>query len=181
MDGLGRLRLSIINEPTIRFIPLLIFRETWLDQSLCCIEISAIRNGSLEVQFEKLCVLMFADPLQNFLHAIVLTCLVAVVLGQRSPYAGSRPSGYKDRFRPTSATAAPAATADNEIGNRFGEENTSGTTQRIPIDVWGDRQVFEILSRYPADKQPFWLLNYQTIEAHRQPIRGWNPRPCFVP
>lgn len=100
--------------------------------------------------------------------------LFAVALAQRSPYAGSRPSGYKDRFKPT-----PAA-LPNEIGSRFGNENSGSSsgnqipvsTQRVPIDYAHDRVEYDILSAYPVDRQPFWLVNYQTIEAHRQPIRG---------
>lgn len=107
--------------------------------------------------------------------SLIAAIMVSVAMAQRSPYAGSRPSGYKDRFKPTVAAAA-----NNQIGNRFGEENSASgnlvgapvVTQRIPIDLWNDRAGYDILSRYPVDKQPFWLLNYQAIEAHRQPIRG---------
>lgn len=110
---------------------------------------------------------------------VIAAIMVSVAVAQRSPYAGSRPSGYKDRFKPTQQTQ-PAAAVNNQIGNRFGEENSAAgnlvgapaVTQRIPIDYWNDRGGYDILSRYPVDKQPFWLINYQAIEAHRQPIRG---------
>lgn len=118
---------------------------------------------------------------------LVILSAIALVVAQRSPYAGSRPSGYHDRFRPTAASAA----VDNGIGNRFGGENSASAnlvagrpTQRIPIDALKDREIYEVLSRYPVDKQPFWLINYQTIEAHRQPIRGWltvNQKLCGAP
>lgn len=109
---------------------------------------------------------------------VAMLLLVTLVLAQRSPYAGSRPSGYHDRLKPT-----PAAVS-NDIGNRFGSElnpaASSGnvvttvpqSTQRVPIDYQHDREYYEILSQYPVDRQPFWLVNYQTIEAHREPIRG---------
>lgn len=103
--------------------------------------------------------------------SLILAIIVSVTVAQRSPYAGSRPSGYKDRFKPISGQ-------NQIIGNRFGNDNSAsgnliaGSTQRIPIDALQDREIYEILNRRPVDKQPFWFLNYQTIEAHRNPIRG---------
>lgn len=102
---------------------------------------------------------------------------MAVTEAQRSPYAGSRPSGYKDRFKPT--TTATVVNNNQDIDNRFGNGNSNllgaasvpVSTQRIPIELLHDREVYDIYNRHPVDKQPFWIVNYQTIEAHRQPIR----------
>ena len=111
------------------------------------------------------------------LISLIVSLLVAVALAQRSPYAGVRPSGYKDRFRPT------AAAGENEIGNRFCSETNQAvpasgnlvaagnapatSTQRLPLQFLHDREGFDIYNHYPVDRQPFWLLNYQTIEAQR--------------
>lgn len=68
--------------------------------------------------------------------------VVAASLGkaQRPPYAGSRPVGYKDRFRPRPTGAAASATSLNDIDNRFGEiannlDNSTNVTQRPPVGV----------------------------------------------
>lgn len=113
----------------------------------------------------------------RFVSIVIGTMLVAASFAQRSPYAGSRPQGYKDRFRPSTA-----AVVDNDIGSRFGNGNTATANlispaptpsrQRIPIELQHDREAFNIYNRFPEYKRPFWILNYRTLEAHRQPIRG---------
>ena len=32
----------------------------------------------------------------------------------------------------------------------------------------GDIAAFNLLSQRPIEQQPFWLINYQQIEAHKQ-------------
>ncbi|CAD7094170.1 unnamed protein product [Hermetia illucens] len=178
--------------------------------------------------------------------------VVAASLGkaQRPPYAGSRPVGYKDRFRPRPTGAAASATSLNDIDNRFGEiannlDNSTNVTQRppvgvevvygepsdpsntnaqdqsnaasgngqqpqqqeqgvnvvnrlggsrkssivptattisatptiapfrqttlnhVPYDAHGDVFLVNLLNQRPVDQQPFWFVNYQAIEAHR--------------
>lgn len=88
---------------------------------------------------------------------------------QRSPYAGRRPTGYKNRFTPETL----AANTDNGIGNRFGGTidplAPTTTTQRIPYDAHGDYALVNQLNRLPVDQRPFWLINYEAIEAQRNP------------
>lgn len=82
---------------------------------------------------------------------------------QRGSYAGARPSGYKDKFSPNNVDGN-----QNEIADRFGAANADGvTTQRLPYDAYGDQFLVNRLSELPQDKQPFWLINYQAIEAQR--------------
>lgn len=88
---------------------------------------------------------------------------------QRGHYAGvSRPSGYKDRFSPNNLN-----TADTQVVDRFGgngSTNNNGvttTTQRLPHGAQGDVFAFNRLSQLPLDRQPFWLINYQAIEAQK--------------
>ncbi|KPJ15634.1 hypothetical protein RR48_04851 [Papilio machaon] len=60
-----------------------------------------------------------------------------------------------------------------ELGNRFGE----GTTQRLPLEAQGDRDLVDRLSKLPLDKQPFWFINWQALEAHRQRPQSYPIRP----
>ena len=96
----------------------------------------------------------------------VILILIPIILAQRSPYAGSRPNGYRDKFVPQ---VAQTTTANPGLLNRVGNENSSSTTTtRIPIEAMGDIAAFNLLSQRPIEQQPFWLINYQQIEAHKQ-------------
>lgn len=93
-----------------------------------------------------------------------------MIYAQRSPYAGRRPTGYKNRLTPETL----AATENNDgIGNRFGGQidplAPTTTTQRIPYDAHGDHELVNHLNRLPIDQRPFWLINYEAIEAQRNP------------
>jgi len=94
---------------------------------------------------------------------------VAEIYGQRSPYAGSRPSGYKDRFKPESSATSSTNSTDGDVGNRLGDSNNSLTTstERLPYDAYGDTFLVHHLNQLPQDKRPFWILNQAHIEAHR--------------
>lgn len=82
--------------------------------------------------------------------------------GQRSPYAGSRPSGYKDRFKPE-VTGTGANGANTDVANRVGES----TNERLPYDAYGDAALVNHYNQLPADKRPYWLINQAHIEAQR--------------
>lgn len=102
---------------------------------------------------------------------VVIVIIVPLILAQRSPYAGSRPNGYKDKFVPQVQVTQPT-TSDSGLLNRVGGE----TTKRIPIEAMGDISGFNLLSQRPIEQQPFWLINYQHIEAHKQkPQLQTNP------
>lgn len=92
-----------------------------------------------------------------------------MVSAQRGSYAGgSRSTGYKDRF----LTSSPSDNG-NTLQDRFGASNSTNnstvqsTTERLPHDAYGDQFAFNRLSQLPQERQPFWLLNYKAIEAHR--------------
>ncbi|XP_016999379.2 uncharacterized protein [Drosophila takahashii] len=76
------------------------------------------------------------------------------------------------------------------VANRFGapdSENptasspTASTTTtptpvapvlgQLPVDAHGDREWVNYLSQLPVENQPFWFINYQAIEAHRNSSR----------
>ncbi|CAK1586829.1 unnamed protein product [Parnassius mnemosyne] len=101
-----------------------------------------------------------------FIQFLVMAASACIVLGQRPFFAGSRPIGYPELENKTT-------TPVDELGNRFGE----GTTQRLPIEALGDRDLVDRLSKLPLDKQPFWFINWQAIEANRQKPQTFPLRP----
>lgn len=108
---------------------------------------------------------------------MVLTLLFTVCIAQRAPFAGKRPAGYKDRF-------TPDKTNDAVLNTRFGENDVTSSTPRLPYDAHGDAAVVDILNRRPVDQRPFWLINYEAIEAHRNggvpPVPSTPARPSFA-
>ncbi|KAH8384370.1 uncharacterized protein LOC110177514 [Drosophila serrata] len=52
--------------------------------------------------------------------------------------------------------------------------STTGSPQipsRLPVDAHGDQEWVNHLSSLPVENQPFWFVNYQAIEAHRNSSR----------
>jgi hypothetical protein len=91
--------------------------------------------------------------------------LVTVAEAQRGSYAGLRPinGGNKGEF--------PTTRASTGLNSRFGEDNSinGGVQQPHPaaLGFGHDPSLVNKLSQLSEDRQPFWLLNYQQIEAHR--------------
>lgn len=56
---------------------------------------------------------------------------------------------------------------------RFGADDRSTTTQRLPVEALGDRDLVNRISKLPVDQQPFWFINWQALEAHRQKPQTW--------
>lgn len=96
--------------------------------------------------------------LKSYLFAVVAISLSAA---QRSPYAGGRPQGYKDKYTPQTAEV---------IANRFGEQSqaAAATGQQLPHAAHGDATYVQLLNSLPIDRRPFWFVNYQAIEAAQQ-------------
>ncbi|KAK2585199.1 hypothetical protein KPH14_009906 [Odynerus spinipes] len=122
----------------------------------------------------------------------VLLCgaLACLAHAQRPPYAGSS-NRYPVVLPQYLETAAPS------VGNRIDSENkdtsaTSGTIYTstlatttttipadLPVDALGDIDLINRIKTWPRDKQPFWFINWQQLEAHRNPNgpRGTRPPP----
>lgn len=82
---------------------------------------------------------------------LLLILSVSLINAQRSPYAGFRSSaGFENS------------------GNRVDVPSTSNYNQRVPLDARNDVPLYNQLLTLPLEQQPFWLLNYQHIEQHRQ-------------
>ncbi|CAH2092786.1 unnamed protein product [Euphydryas editha] len=103
-------------------------------------------------------------------HFFFISAWIVICASQRSPYAGRRPIGY-----PVLEITTSAARNDT-LGNRFGENGTT-TTQRLPVEALGDRDLFNRLGQLPQDKQPFWVLNWQALEQHRQKPQSYPQKP----
>lgn len=70
------------------------------------------------------------------------------------------------------------------LGNRIGAEDTnasapafSTTTQRtipfdLPVDAHGDIDLVNRIMTWPREKQPFWFINWQAIQAHRGDVNN---------
>ncbi|XP_053610870.1 uncharacterized protein LOC128675468 [Plodia interpunctella] len=101
----------------------------------------------------------------------ILSTLVLCSIAQRSPYAGRNPIGYP-QLDPTTTTT----TADG-LGNRFGEDDVSTTTERLPLEANGDRELVNRLKKLPLDKQPFWLINWLALEEQRKNPQTYQPKP----
>lgn len=87
--------------------------------------------------------------------------LISAVGAQRGSYAGVRPisNGIKGPY-PTEQNTG--------LSNRFGGDNEiNGPPQPLPVDALGDAYLVNRISQLPEHQQPFWYLNYQHIEAHR--------------
>lgn len=104
-------------------------------------------------------------------------CVVLVASGQRAPFAGSRPNGYKDKLQTDNANTANTAN-NNVIADRFGgNTNTgvTGTTEKLPHLALGDKEIVDRLNTLPVDQRPFWLVNAEAIEAQKNQGRPSNP------
>lgn len=108
---------------------------------------------------------------------IALLCVTAVffvpsqfsVLAQRPPFAGQRPNGYHDRLL---NNMPMADTSVVPLDNRFGgNSNTASRSdippERLPTAALGDPMIVDTLNQRPIDQRPFWLVNYEAIEAQK--------------
>lgn len=104
---------------------------------------------------------------------MLLASFVVTAWAQRPTYAGSGPIGtpqLASRFRDTStSTSTSTTTAASGVANRNGGDGTSTTTVRLPVDARGDADLVNRLSQWPRENQPFWLINAEHIEKHRNP------------
>ncbi|XP_047535515.1 uncharacterized protein LOC125069931 isoform X2 [Vanessa atalanta] len=107
----------------------------------------------------------------NTSHFIIFSALIVICASQRSPYAGRRPIGF-----PVIETTTLASPQNDSLGNRF-DTPENATTQRLPIEALGDRDLINRLGQFPQDKQPFWFINWQALEQHRQKPQSYPLRP----
>lgn len=105
------------------------------------------------------------QPKQAHLFTAVVIALSAIatipatVTAQRPPYAGQRPTGYHDRLNNTDVVP---------LANRFGgNNNAAAPTQQLPTAALGDAVLVNQLNQRPVDQRPFWLINYEAIEAQK--------------
>ncbi|KAI4483849.1 hypothetical protein M0802_013266 [Mischocyttarus mexicanus] len=121
-------------------------------------------------------------------YIVLMSAMACLGYSQRPPYAGSS-HRYPVVFpqyteTPVAAAAAAAATIkpgqNTDVGNRINVENgissnainpASSTTIKVPIDLpidaLGDIDLVNRIKTWPKEKQPFWFINWQQIQAHR--------------
>ncbi|KYN43915.1 Translation initiation factor IF-2, partial [Trachymyrmex septentrionalis] len=67
------------------------------------------------------------------------------------------------------------------LGNRIGEESAAAATPSLsttinpadlPVDAHGDIDLINRIKTWPRDKQPFWYINWQAIQAHRGDVNN---------
>ncbi|XP_047991984.1 carboxylesterase 1E [Leguminivora glycinivorella] len=106
----------------------------------------------------------------SILHSRLLTSLLTVhiITCQRGSFAGKRPIGYPELLNRTTTTVDP-------LGNRFGAGDS--TTERLPVEANGDRDLVDRISKWPIDKQPFWYLNWKALEEQRKNPQTFAQRP----
>lgn len=87
---------------------------------------------------------------------MVVFTIVDNIAAQRGSYSGSRPIKGAEK----------GPYPDNSgINNRFADSNSLDTP--LPVDANGSYDLINRISQLPKEQQPFWFLNYQAIEAHR--------------
>lgn len=108
----------------------------------------------------------FCVKRKMLLICVVVALLFISVNAQRPSFAGGRSgSGYKDAY-----VQPPTTNTDkNFIANRNSENENSvvNQTPNLPIDARGDANLVYYLNNLPFEQRPFWLVNQQHIEAHR--------------
>ncbi|KAK4882875.1 hypothetical protein RN001_006194 [Aquatica leii] len=96
-------------------------------------------------------------------HFLALTIFIATATAQRPSYLGG----------PTYPQLANRFKTDNDetstvnVINRLGE--SGGTTEKIPVDARGDEELVKRIKTWPRENIPFWVLNADQIEKHRNP------------
>ncbi|KAF2905023.1 hypothetical protein ILUMI_01151 [Ignelater luminosus] len=100
---------------------------------------------------------------------IFVLSLIAIASAQRPWYAGTRPIGYPDlgsRFKED----GDVNQAPSRIPNLNDYYNVP--PKGIPIDAHGDIDLVNRLNSWPRQNRPFWILNAEQIEAHRNTNRN---------
>lgn len=96
---------------------------------------------------------------------VIVASLLISVNAQRGSFAGSAGNGYKDTYleQPTTNTG------NSFIENRNSENDNSivNQTPNLPIDARGDANLVNYWNSLPFEQRPFWLVNQQHVEAHR--------------
>ncbi|KAL5292712.1 hypothetical protein ACFFRR_011470 [Megaselia abdita] len=113
---------------------------------------------------------------QNLNNTAVNSTIPSSVLSlnatQRPPLSGVPVVNSEQNFLPILPQDNSGNSNDVSFGNRFGGNTNSVDSintvpSRLPYDAHGDAGLVNYLNRQPLDNRPFWLINYQAIEAHR--------------
>ncbi|KAL1492936.1 hypothetical protein ABEB36_011099 [Hypothenemus hampei] len=103
------------------------------------------------------------------IYYLTLMVVLGMASAQRPTYAGSSPKGYPDlgnRFRNPDEDDGVSVEVEVGLENRIGESD-DGSTQKIPADARGDAVLVNRLNQWPREHRPFWLLNSDHLDKHR--------------
>lgn len=98
------------------------------------------------------------------LFFILTIFLLDMSFAQRGHYSGMRTQGYKDKFVPKTDEQLAVQYQSNRP--QTGNELISGSSG-MPVNAHGDRQLVDRIRQMPRDKQPFWYINADILEAQR--------------
>lgn len=126
-------------------------------------------------------------------YVILISTLTCLAYSQRPAYAGS--AGRYPVVLPQYTQPPPASAVGNPIvgnpnggdafvGNRIDSQNgeagitsvvkpafapvtTTAAPLDLPLEAYGDADLVNRIKMWPRDKQPFWFINQQQINAHR--------------
>lgn len=68
-------------------------------------------------------------------------------------------------------SAAAGTSLDNRIGVGASAADTVNPLD-LPVDAHGDVDLINRIKTWPREKQPFWYLNWQAIQAHRGDVNN---------
>ncbi|XP_016990804.1 uncharacterized protein LOC108052819 [Drosophila rhopaloa] len=91
-------------------------------------------------------------------------------VAQDAPSVANR-FGSDGSPNPTASSPIPSASSPNPPSNSTPGSSTTPVLGDLPVDAHGDREWVNYLSQLPVENQPFWFINYQAIEAHRNSSR----------
>ncbi|KAF5299460.1 hypothetical protein FQR65_LT01040 [Abscondita terminalis] len=115
---------------------------------------------------------------------LIIAVLFAIAEAQRPGYIqGPTYPQLANRFKTDNDDATTAV----NVVNRLGE--IDGTTKKIPVDARGDSELVDRVNTWPRENRPFWLINAEHIEKHRNPqgnpqvpqVQGTRPRTAPQP
>lgn len=115
----------------------------------------------------------YPQVLPQYIDEQAAAAAAAAPTAAGSTTAGSTAAG--SAFGGTSAPAASPGTVANridanEVSSSTGSLSTTVATtipQDIPVDALGDIDLINKIKTWPREKQPFWFINWQQIQAHR--------------
>ncbi|XP_054258295.1 uncharacterized protein LOC128983145 [Macrosteles quadrilineatus] len=92
--------------------------------------------------------------------SLLIACMIASAMAQRSPYAGASDPGVLPQYLP------------KDENNRFGADsaplNPGTPAPALHPGTLETEALYNRVQSWPDDKKPFWFLNSQALDAQRK-------------